>query len=77
MMAEAVIQWQGTNVCMAFNCTCGTSCHFDGYFAYTVRCPHCATIWEMPTTIVPRKADDATPAYWRENPKDLEQDDEL
>ncbi len=72
---HAFVQWKGTDVCMDFWCECGAHCHFDGDFAYTVRCPHCSTIWEMPWNIFPRKADERTYAYWRENPKMLERDE--
>lgn len=74
---SAWIQWKGTNVCMDFHCECGAFCHFDGDFAYTVKCPHCETIWEMPSTVYPRKADERTQGYWRENPKELEPDGDL
>lgn len=64
----AFIQWKGTDVCMDFNCECGTSCHFDGDFAYTVQCPQCLTIWEMPHFLIPRKS---VSGYWHDNPKML------
>lgn len=72
----AFIQWKGTDVCMDFQCDCGENCHFDGDFAYTVQCPRCLTVWEMPSFIFPRKACDDTHKYWRENPKLLKPDDE-
>jgi len=60
----AFIQWKGTDVCMDFYCECGAHCHFDGAFAYAVKCRHCETIWEMPVYVIPRKADDRTyPAH--------------
>ncbi len=52
---RAFIQWKGTDVCMDFHCKCGAHCHFDGYFAYVVQCPHCMTKWEMPFNLFPRK----------------------
>lgn len=52
----AFVQWKGTDVCMDFHCDCGADCHFDGYFASEVKCPHCNAIWEMPIYAVPRKA---------------------
>lgn len=73
---HAFVQWKGTNVCMDFHCECGAHCHFDGYFAYTVKCPHCGTVWEMPFNVFPRKVCDATYPYWRDNPKMLEPDEE-
>lgn len=73
---HAFVQWKGTNVCMDFHCNCGAFCHFDGYFAYAVRCPHCKTIWEMPSNLFPRKADDKTYAGHIEMAKDLEPDED-
>lgn len=52
---NAFIQWKGTDVCMDFYCECGAHCHFDGYFAYVVKCPHCEIVYEMPYMIYPRK----------------------
>ena len=74
---RAWVQWKGTNVCMDFHCECGAHCHFDGYFAYTVKCPHCATVWEMPTNLFPRKADERTAPYWRDNAKLLDHDEDF
>ncbi len=51
---NAFIQWKGTDVCLDFRCECGGTCHFDGYFAYTIECPHCARLWEMPMILFPR-----------------------
>jgi hypothetical protein len=73
---SAFLQWKGTNVCMDFHCECGAFCHFDGYSAYTIRCPHCKTVWEMPSVIYPRKADHRTYEFWRDNPKELEPDED-
>lgn len=52
---HAFVQWKGTNVCMDFYCECGAHCHFDGYFAYVVQCPHCLTKWEMPFNLFARR----------------------
>ncbi len=71
------IQWKGTDVCMDFRCECGANCHFDGYFAYCVKCPHCETVWEMPQVLYPRKADSRTYEGHRENPKLLETDEDM
>src|SRR5579859_6922896 len=66
------IQWKGTDVCMDFYCECGEHCHFDGDFAYAVRCPHCDTVWEMPSYVTPRKV-----AFDYSNPiKDMLPDEE-
>jgi hypothetical protein len=53
------LQWKGTDVCFDFYCKCGAHCHFDGYFAYVVQCPHCLQAWEMPCKLFPREAPDA------------------
>lgn len=74
---HAFIQWKGTDVCMDFHCECGAHCHFDGGFAYTVKCPHCNVVWEMPFNVFPRKVCAETYEYWRENPKMLEADEDL
>lgn len=69
---SAYIQWKGTDVCMDFHCECGAGCHFDGDFAYYVKCPHCDQVWEMPHTIYPRKATGEV-SY----PKDLAPDEDF
>ena len=51
----AFIQWKGTNVCMDFQCDCGHSQHIDAMFCYTVTCPGCGAVWEMPAYVRPRK----------------------
>lgn len=59
---HAFIQWKGTDVCMDFHCDCGSHNHFDGEFAYFVKCGSCGQEWEMPSNVFPRKrlADDRT-----------------
>lgn len=74
---SAFIQWKGTDVCMDFYCDCGAQGHFDGDFAYAVKCQHCGQIWEMPCKLYPRKASHATDQYWVENAKMLEPDEEF
>jgi hypothetical protein len=71
------LQWKGTDACFDFHCECGASCHFDGDFAYAVKCPHCGTVWEMPCILYPRKADERLDPYWRENPKELQPDEDM
>lgn len=71
------IQWKGTDVCMDFYCECGEHCHFDGDFAYTVECPHCHAVWEMPHNVFPRKACAGTNDYWRNNPKLMDRDEDF
>lgn len=73
---HAFIQWKGTDVCMDFYCECGAHCHFDGYFAYAVKCPHCKTIWEMPCYVKPRKADERTYPNHVETAKNLDPDED-
>lgn len=69
---HAFIQWKGTDVCMDFYCDCGAHCHFDGYFAYAVKCPHCKSVWEMPCFLKPRKLTD----FRDRIPKMLEPDED-
>jgi len=70
------IQYKGTNICMDFYCECGAHCHYDGYFAYAVKCPHCDTVWEMPQDLTAKKADDGTIKHWKNNPQILERDED-
>jgi hypothetical protein len=74
---SAFIQWKGTDVCMDFYCDCGAHCHFDGSFAYTVKCPHCDEVWQMPHMVFPRKASEGADQYWRDNPQLMERDEDL
>ena len=48
------IQWKGTDVCMDFHCDCGEHNHYDGMFAYVIRCGKCGKEWEMPCYVSPR-----------------------
>jgi len=73
---RAFIQWKGTDVCMDFHCDCGAHCHFDGYFAYAVKCPHCGAVWEMPYMAYPRKMEKENNPHWADNPKPLEPDED-
>ena len=49
--ARMFIQWKGTNVCLDFDCRCGTHGHFDGDFAYYLGCPSCGAVYEMGTQV--------------------------
>jgi hypothetical protein len=69
IVPSAYIQWKDTNVRMQFNCDCGGHCEFEGDFAYSVQCCHCQTVWEMPRSVFPRKADERTHEYWRDYPQ--------
>lgn len=48
---SAFLQWKGTDVCLDFHCECGWGGHFDGFFAYVIRCGGCERLWQMPTTV--------------------------
>lgn len=50
--ADVFIQWKGTNVCLDFHCyKCDTFSHFDGDFAYYLRCPTCGQHYGMPSVV--------------------------
>lgn len=51
------IQWKGTDVCFDITCECGWHGHFDGYFAYLVKCGRCERVWEMPWHVFPRPSE--------------------
>jgi hypothetical protein len=53
------IQWKGTDACLDFHCRCGAFLHFDGDFAYNLRCT-CGIVWEMPYFLIPRERNDAS-----------------
>jgi hypothetical protein len=74
--SHAYIQWKGTDVCMDFHCECKAHCHFDGYFAYAVKCPHCGAVWQMPSNLFPRKMAREDDDYWFDNAKLLETDED-
>lgn len=41
-------EWKGTEVCLDFYCTCGGNGHYDGGFAYGLRCGDCGATWILP-----------------------------
>lgn len=47
----AFVQWKGTDVCFDFYCPCGVYSHFDGDFAYSVRCGACGRVFETASYI--------------------------
>lgn len=49
------IQWKGTDLCMDFSCECGEHNHYDGYFAYYVKCAGCGQVYEMDTKVKMKK----------------------
>ena len=72
--SHAFVQWKGTDLCMDFLCVCGAKCHFDGYFANLVECPHCARQWEMPCYLLPRISSEAKTGFI---PKVMEVDEDM
>lgn len=52
------IQWKGTDLCMDFHCECGTHNHYDGYFAYQVKCAGCGQVYEMDTKVKMKKIEE-------------------
>lgn len=75
------VQYKGTDICMDFHCECGAHCHFDGYFAYSVKCPHCGTVYQMPFNLFPRKVTPeiySSEHHWSfDDPKLLEPDEDM
>lgn len=45
------VQWKGTDACIDFYCPCGYHGHFDGPFAYGLRCRNCGRAWTLPHTL--------------------------
>jgi len=41
------IQWKGTDVCIDVHCDCGHHNHYDGYFAYFVKCKVCGKLFKL------------------------------
>ncbi|MGD0766137.1 MAG: hypothetical protein ABR978_07505 [Dehalococcoidia bacterium] len=50
------IQWKGTDICIDLHCPCGMSGHYDGYFAYALKCPDCGRVYVLAEKIDLRKA---------------------
>lgn len=73
--ANVFIQWKGTDVCFDFWCECGATGHFDGYFAYSLRCGTCGAVWAMPSTVYPRKLTDDVASWPSAGPVDVDMDD--
>lgn len=61
--SNVFIQWKGTDLCCDLRCLCGKHSHFDGDFAYVLKCPTCDRLWEMPTDVYPKliESTDRTP----------------
>lgn len=45
------IQYKGSNICVDIHCDCGELSHYDGDFAYAVRCPYCQKQWVLGQTV--------------------------
>jgi hypothetical protein len=70
---EAFIQWKGTDVCMDLYCpTCSYHNHYDGGFAYFVKCAKCGALWEMNCFVTFKRAEiaDGTPLTCEYEPED-------
>jgi hypothetical protein len=52
------IQWKGTDVCLDFQCPCGTSGHLDADFAYYIHCPGCDAVYRMGTQVIAKRVPD-------------------
>jgi hypothetical protein len=65
--ASMFIQWKGTDVCLDFTCgACQESTHYDGGFAYFLRCP-CGATYELGTQVAARLLPpDETPSMVRD-----------
>lgn len=70
------LQWKNIKVCFDFTCECGAEGHYDGFFAQRIRCPMCGTVWDMPSTVYPRRVEDGDGSYDHE-PVVFTLDDEL
>jgi hypothetical protein len=57
------IQWKGTDICMDFHCECGYHNHYDGYFAYFVRCKKCKQVYKLDTKVMMEKRNDIEELY--------------
>jgi hypothetical protein len=65
--AHGWIQWKGTEVCLDFHCTCGYHGHFDGDFAYYLKCGKCGAVYMLNGHIelVPITADEVADANYK------------
>lgn len=43
--AYAWLQWKGTEVCMDFQCKCGSDAHIDDDFVYHIKCSDCGKVY--------------------------------
>lgn len=65
------IQWKGTDLCMDFHCECGTHNHYDGYFAYHVKCKGCGQVYKMDTKVLMEKVNTSEDICMLEDESDL------
>lgn len=67
------IQWKGTNVCLDFHCSCTSDdfAHFDGWFAYLLKCNSCGKVWKLPQIL---QLTEATPEDIATYPDPVEPD---
>ncbi len=49
---ESFVQYKGTSICIDVYCDCGVQLHFDGDFAYALRCWSCKTVWSLPSQLI-------------------------
>ena len=59
MKSRNFIQWKGTDICMDMWCDCGQQNHYDGYFAYAVKCSGCGQVYELATEIEMKKVEES------------------
>ena len=58
MGSKTFIQWKGTDVCMDIWCpACNKANHYDGYFAYQVKCSGCGTVYELGSEVSLKKVE--------------------
>lgn len=89
--AYLFMQYKNTDACFDFYCECGAHCHYDGYFAYKVKCPHCGVVWSLPSVLPVRRSSEVdgfdseftgvacgySPVNWGSEPVELEPDEDL
>lgn len=73
--ATNFIQWKGTDLCMDFSCKCGGQNHFDGYFAYTIKCPDCGAVYKLNTSVEMNEILPDDPEFKNEHLEAIEMDE--
>jgi len=69
------IQWKGTDLCMDFYCKCGAQSHFDGYFAYTIKCPNCGTVYKLIPSVKMEEVSPKDPEFSNEHLEPIDIDE--